>query len=507
MTCARLTFPSLIALAVASCASSADSAGGSSAPDAGTEADAGTGPLAPDAGVDGDDRRSAPDGGVDQTGPDESDGAARDTGAPDAGAPLAGLPGWSVRKRLLGDDATDVVLEEVLAGLGEALPGQARIRMVSRDGSERSWAAPAGSALSDLCRHPSGAYSAVLIAPDRTVSLQRLSADLLPAGTLLVHDPLIATDPHVTADGALDLRAHGLTNEAAQIAAVDEGVVAVVSTSWNSVIAYRAAFTGGSWTEPQRTLIEPPAALTPFLPIGGSFDTFGAMVVWFRPLLDVDEAGNAYVAIWASPGRIRTHVSTFHDGLAGTNARDSDVLVTRMDRTGVRAWSRVVGTVNEDEPYALRARAGSIAVAGRARRAPGFDNTTWDAFLAVVSSSGQARGARVVPLQASGIFLAIDALPSGGWVLGGSDGWSQNPEGLSVLAFGTKVLVLLAAIDGPPIRAVLPAGPRHNEVRTVLAGEDQILFGGHEDGPIMHTGDGDPRLIVARGVLGQLPGR
>jgi hypothetical protein len=258
-----------------------------------------------------------------------------------------------------------------------------------------------------------------------------------------------------------------------------------------------------------RTLIEPPAALFPLLPTGGTFDTFGAMVVWFRPLLDVDEAGDAYVAVWASPSRIRAHVGAFGDGLTplpgdptSPGAHDSDVLVTRMDRTGARVWTRVVGTMHEDEPYAIRAHAGAVVVAGRARRFPGFDNTTWDAFFSVVSSTGALVGSRAIPLDASGIFLAVDSLPTGGWVLAGSDGWSQNPGGLSVLSFGAKLLLLLPAIDAVPTRVRLVPGPRHNEIRTVLSGPGQVWFGGHEDGPIMHTGDADPRLIVATGVLG-----
>jgi hypothetical protein len=507
----RLLGFSLFVLAAARCGAENPALEGG-APDAaaaspGTDAEPWMGPSAPDGASAGEDQRASADDG----------GPAAEAGQPDAGVRVAGpsllrLPSWSVRKHLRPDENTDVVLEEVLAGFGAAVPGQMRIRRLSgQSAPERSWTAPAGSALADFCGHPSGAFSAILVAPDRTVVLQRLSADLSPSGTLVMRDPLIATDPHVTAGGALDLRAHALTNEAAQLASVDEAVVAAVSTSWNSVIAYRASFTGGAWTEPQRTLIEPPAALTPFLPIGGSFDTFGAMVSWFRPLLDVDEAGNAYVAIWANPGRIRTHVLEFHDGLAplpgdplGPSVRDSDVLLTRMDRTGARVWSRVVGTTNEDEPYALRVHAGDVAVAGRARRFPGFDNRTWDAFLTVVSSSGAFRGARVFGLDGSGIFLAVDALPGGGWVLAGSDGWAQNPEGLSVLAYGAKLLAVLPAIDGALARVALPAGPRHNEVRTVLARRDRLLFGGHEDGPIMHTGDADPRLIVATGVLGEV---
>jgi hypothetical protein len=52
------------------------------------------------------------------------------------------------------------------------------------------------------------------------------------------------------------------------------------------------------------------------------------------------------------------------------------------------------------------------------------------------------------------------------------------------------------------VRQDLPAGPRHNEIRTVIADVHHLWFGGHEDGPVMHTGDGDPTVIRANGVLG-----
>ena len=48
----------------------------------------------------------------------------------------------------------------------------------------------------------------------------------------------------------------------------------------------------------------------------------------------------------------------------------------------------------EDEPYALRAAHGDVAVVGRARRFPSFDNTFWDAFITV---SNGAPGGGISP--------------------------------------------------------------------------------------------------------------
>jgi hypothetical protein len=56
--------------------------------------------------------------------------------------------------------------------------------------------------------------------------------------------------------------------------------------------------------------------------------------------------------------------------------------------------------------------------------------------------------------------------------------------------------------DADPVRIPLPPGPRHNEIRSVLAGTSGRWFAGHEDGPVMHTGDGDLSQIHATGVVG-----
>jgi hypothetical protein len=433
--------------------------------------------------------------------------------AADAGAPT-GVAGWSVRKRFRSTAGADLVLEEVPFSYTVTLGGASRLRLLAdARGPERQWTPPDGAYIAGACWHPSGEVSAVLLDADRTVSLARLRADLTTLSVAAVHDPAIARDPNANDAGAQDLLANGFAPDAAQIAGSGEDVVAVVDTSWNSIVAYRASYSdaSGAWSTPSRTLLEPPAPLTPFLPTSGSFDTFGAIVAWFRSPLDVDEQGNAYVAVWADPSRIAAHVAAFHDALAPVlpdpsepPVADGDILLTKMDAQGARLWSRVVGTPHEDEPYAVRARAGVVAVVGRTRRLPGFDNTTWDAFASVMSATGEPIITRAIAFDASAIFLAVDLPPGGGLIAAGSDGWQQNPSGLSVFTYGVKLLVGLGAFDATPVRWTLAPGPRNNEIRTVLADDTEVWFGGDEDGPIMHTGDGDLTQIHATGVLGAL---
>jgi hypothetical protein len=402
---------------------------------------------------------------------------------------------------------TDVLLEEQLSSFAVA-PGPSRIRRLHPAGAA-VWNAPQGLSLEDAALHPSGAVSAVLVDGAFAVWIARLSPDLGLLALEQLVDPEIAGDPiPAGVPPPTSLVANLLPRDSVRAAADGEEAVVAVTTSLESVLLYRIAFST-HWEAPRRTLVLPVSPHLPFLPIGGTFDTFGAMWSSFRPVLDVDGGGNAYVAFWADRRKLLVHNGFTGDDLQPISSerfsRDSDLLLEKLDRTGVRLWARVIGSANEDEPYAIRATAGEVAVVGRSRRVPGDDNTFWDAFLSVSDADGGLRFSRTFQLEASSILLAVDRLPDGVWVVGGSEGWSQNPGGLSILSFGTKLLAEVPDAGADPIRIALPAGPRHNEVRTLLAGPEVVWYGGHEDGPIMHTGDGDLTQIHATGVLGFVP--
>lgn len=458
----------------------------------------------PDAGID-----AGPDAGSDAGAPDAGVDAGVDAGSDGGqGAPtFERTPGWSLRRRMRSASGNDVALEEQLASF--TVPaGASRIRRRDLAGSP-SWNAPQGLVIEDAALHPSGTVSAVLVDEAFGVWLARLAPDLALLQLEKLDDPAVANDPIPPgAPPPSTLVANPLPRDSVRAAADGEDVVVAVTTSLESVLLYRIAFST-HWEPPRRTLVLPVSPHTPLLPIGGTFDTFGAMWSSYRTLVDVDPAGNAYVAFWANPRKIQRHSAFTGDDLHPLSSeplsQDSDVLLEKFDRTGARQWSRVVGTVNEDEPYALRAAQAEVAVVGRSRRFPGFDNTFWDAFLSVSDADGTLRRSRTFQLDASSILLAVDALPDGGWLLGGSEGWSQNPSGLSVFGFGSKLLLEVPSADADLVRLSLPPGPRHNEVRTVLAGTPGVWFGGHEDGPVMHTGDGDLSEIHATGVAGFVP--
>lgn len=425
------------------------------------------------------------------------------------------VPGVSERKRIRSrSDTSDWVLEEALLGFNQAQPPVTQVRRLGRgELSERIWQAPDGQYISDFCSHPSGELTLVLVSNTGVVSLVRLTGDLTLLGQGELHDPSVADDPHAAETGVTDLQAKSLIWDAARVGASGEAAFTVVTTSLNAVIGYRTHFAGDAWSAPERTLIEPPSALSPHLPIDGSFDVFGAMVAWFRAPLDFDEQGNAYVATWASPKRIRDHVAAFADALAplpgdpaAPSAGDSDILLTKLDPDGRRLWTRVIGSEHEDEPYAVRAQGDLVVVVGRTRRFPGFDNTIWDGLITLTSMSERRTAVETVSSEdpTSCILLAIDTRPDGGWLLAGSDGWTQNPDGLSISSYGRKLLLDMPP-SGETFRPSLPAGPRHGQINSVVGAAEGILFAGHEDGPVTHSGDEDAAEIHATGVLGFLP--
>jgi len=113
---------------------------------------------------------------------------------------------------------------------------------------------------------------------------------------------MAALDPPVDPSAPSQLTATQATHASVRVSAVDDDVVVTVFTSRNSVIAYRLRLDGGAFVQTWRTLVEPSVGLTPFLP------------------------------------------------MRGAGISDADVIVTKLDVSGRRQWSRVVGTEFEDEP-------------------------------------------------------------------------------------------------------------------------------------------------------------
>lgn len=430
----------------------------------------------------------------------------------------AGIPAWPLTVTLdrsavrVASTPDHVIwLEETLAGIGRYAPGPRRMRTVDRRSfAETVWEPAAPARIADAVVHPSGSVSVALVGDDYRLTLVRLDRGLVVISQTPVVDPEIAGDPPIVPGmPATELLINGLTAEAVRLAALGEDTLVAALTAQNSLIAYRMQHTGEQFAMTWRRLIEPAVALEPVLPTGGSYDTFGAIAAWFRPSLAVDPAGHSYLAVWAAEVRVLAHNTAFREQLTplftGPGESDSDVLITKLDGTGARQWTRVIGARYEDEPYALAAENERIAIAGRSRRNPGRDHSQWDPWLAVLDPAGQVLASRALPFDASGILLAIDLDERGRIAAGGSDGWTQSPDGLSIVSDGHKLLFTLEGPGAVPQRIALEPGPRHSELRSVELIADGIWFAGHQDGPLTHSGDADPQQIRATGVVGFVP--
>jgi hypothetical protein len=191
--------------------------------------------------------------------------------------------------------------------------------------------------------------------------------------------------------------------------------------------------------------------------------------------------------------------------------RPSDTLVTRIERDGSRSLQLVVGTADvDDEPFAIAcASDGRVAVAGRHRREPGRDNTEIHGFAAVVDPE---RGT-FVPLSFDGEALALfqtAAFDEGGalW-LGGTEGWLQNPVGVSVGGRGVPFVLRWDPRDASaPTRRSLRALRGHAELRALVAtgvSDPTLWLAGVEDGPLTHTFDGDRAALRGDGWLAVRP--
>src|SRR5262249_49131240 len=200
-----------------------------------------------------------------------------------------------------------VVLEEMLGALDEVDPGPRRVRSIDRATfAERTWAPAPASRIADIALHPSGELSVAVVDDSHRISVVRLDADLAPVAETPLVDAQAGRDPLQIPGEPEDaeLLAHFFTANAVRVAPAGEELVVAVLTVRESVIAYRLRLVDGAWTTAWRALVEPAQILTPFLPIGGSFDTFGAIVAWFRPSLATDCNGDAYIAVCAGQKRI-----------------------------------------------------------------------------------------------------------------------------------------------------------------------------------------------------------
>jgi hypothetical protein len=161
----------------------------------------------------------------------------------------------------------------------------------------------------------------------------------------------------------------------------------------------------------------------------------------------------------------------------------------------------VIDTQQRAELHGLRASSHGFALVGRVLSEVRPDGTGWDAFAASVAQDGSLDSYNTVDVDRGDVLFDIAQLPSGRYLALGTTGYVQNPAGASISESAQPLLVLLGS-DGSLVQSLsFPAGPRHNQLTTVVRFDGAWLLGGMINGPGTHSGDTDRALLVADGFL------
>ncbi|MFO0560932.1 MAG: hypothetical protein U0269_23135 [Polyangiales bacterium] len=360
--------------------------------------------------------------------------------------------------------------------------------------------------------HPSGEWTAAVVDGIGAVSLVRGRADGSVRARVAADDPLFAADPLASfVDAAGPPRAApiapGRAQDSVRLAVDGEDALLTLTTYWGSVLAYRWRFVDGAFVRSTRTLLVPAGPLPVFIPDTASYDVFDAITSPWSTYPCVAPDGSAYVAVWIDQNRVRAINAAWSSTLSllrrdpTLTERPSDILVTRILADGTRSRSLVVGTADvDDEPFAIACSAdGRVAIGGRHRREPGRDNTEFHGFVALVDGEG----ATFAPLSFDGDALTIVqavAFDRGGAVLfGGSEGWTQNPVGVSVGSPGRPFLARWDGRGAPERSSVVPTRG-HSELRAIATSpRSSVALGGIEDGPLSHSYDADRSALRGDG--------
>ena len=367
------------------------------------------------------------------------------------------------------------------------------------------WTAPDDERLTDATLHPSGEWSAVGV--DDAFGLFLARGDGGGAHTrIALDDPELATDRRawIGDTAPTGLLTHILSEASPTLVADGEDVVVMVLTRELAVIAYRWHWRDGRFVRGTRTLLSPARSTSPFLAIGGSYDDFDAVASPFLLHAGIDDRGRVFVTTLADRGRIERHNAVFGTHLELLRdvlyPREStqDALVIGLDRDGSIAFATVVGTLDvEDEIFGLAVGADRVAVLGRSRRELGRDNTELHVMVAELDHDGVPLGTTTFDSEHSGLAQS-GAYAGDTLYVGGTEGWTQNPSGRSVFTPGHPFLVRLSgegARTTTRLDALLPETEGHAELRALWLDGDRIRMGGHERGPLTHTGDADRSLI------------
>jgi hypothetical protein len=399
-----------------------------------------------------------------------------------------------------------VVLEERLTSIFEDGP-QRTLAILQSDGrTVCPYMPPQGWSVIDFAVHPSGDVSAILTTAT-DVRIVRFDANGSVRSDQVFLDPSSPADPFFNYAGGIkndNALQPALMHDAARLAPLGESLAVVLRTGRNAIVAYRLdPDASGTYWRAWRTLVEPGASILLEGITSGSFDVFGQLQNHLRIYVDVDPNVPDTLAIGVvnTPMRnftFRAHAEYFNEPIAASTG----VLLTRMaSADGHRLGSTVIDTHNLAELHGVRATPGGFALVGRVLTEVRPDGSGWDAFAALVGRDGTPGPYSLVDVDRGDVLFDVAALPSGRYLALGTTGYTQNPSGASISEAAQPLLVLLNNDGSLAQNLGYIGGARHNQLTTIAPLNGRWLLGGMINGPGTHSGDADPKLIVADGFL------
>lgn len=413
------------------------------------------------------------------------------------------IPGQAIVKVRSGPQGI-VALGEKPQAIDDPLPRARKLLLLGTGVQPGQYIPPAGWSLLDFAIHPSGEISAIL-GTDMALRLVRLNA----AGAVLHDQPLLdpgaRNDPSIDLGGANnpDSMVPAFSRDAARVAPIGEDVAVAVRTGINAAVAYRYDRTAAGFTRAWRTLVEPGMTVMGRFLTSGSHDVFDQLANHAKVLLDTDGQGRVAVAVTGGFATDLFHAHAEHFNEA-TGTIGNGGIVTQLSATGTRLVSTVVDTAQVSELHGLRNTGNGFALVGRVRTERLADGSGWNAFAAFISQAGELRNYSVINVDRGDVLFDLVAGRNSQLVAVGTTGYTQNPFGASISEDAAPLLLVLSETGTVVSRLSVPAGPRHNQLRTLSRYGAHWLAGGMSNGPGTHSGDADRSLVRADGAVREI---
>lgn len=386
-----------------------------------------------------------------------------------------------------------------------ATPQRPVRRLVIAEGESAtgSYAPPESWSLLDFALHPSREIS-VAIATDSQVRLLRLDRRGVVIAQLEFLDSAVSSDPFfgdpLSVPDHKALLPH-VTRDGIRLAASGEHLALALHSGRHAILAYRYAWSGGTFVRSWRTLVEPGASVIGRATTTGTYDPYGGLSDQWRVLLDADAAGRIAVGVNLNPTEYaEAHAEHFKEILP--DAFYSGALVTELAADGRRVGTSFVEPKTSYELKAVKWHGNTIVAVGRMLPVRPHDGNGWDGVVTVIPAGGKGRAAfRAIDVDRGDVLLDVAPLPDGRLLAAGSTGYFQNPNGASISEDARPLLAVLEADGRLRERLNVAAGPRHNQVRSLAPWTGGWLTAGMENGPGTHSADADSSLLRADGWI------